>query len=75
MMKYVYMTLIVLVTVAVVIFMVQNLASVKVAFLNMSLTMPVGILILLVYMVGMLTGGAVLELLRAWVHGATQKPE
>jgi len=36
----------------------------------MSVTMPVSVMVILVYVPGMVTGGALLSLLRVWLHGA-----
>jgi hypothetical protein len=33
----------------------------------------VSVLVLLIYVLGMLTGGVLLALLRSWVHGATRR--
>lgn len=71
-MRFVYMALIVLITLAVVTFKVQNIDAVTVSFLSGSLTLPISILIVGVYFIGMLTGGMVLSLIRSWVHGATR---
>jgi hypothetical protein len=43
-----------------------------VTFLSGSLTLPVAVLILVVYVLGMLTGGMVLSVIRSWVRGATK---
>lgn len=72
-MRYLYLTLIVLLTAAVAAFMIQNLATVTVAFLTASLTLPVSILVLVVYLLGMVTGSAFMALLKSWIAGA-RKP-
>jgi uncharacterized integral membrane protein len=71
-MRYVYIGLIILITLAVVTFKVQNIEAVTVTFLSGSLTLPVAVLILVVYVLGMLTGGMVLSVIRSWVRGATK---
>jgi uncharacterized integral membrane protein len=71
-MRFVYLALVILITLAVVMFKVQNVEAVTVWFLSASLTLPVSLLILGVYVLGMLTGGMVLWLVRAWVRGATR---
>jgi hypothetical protein len=38
-----------------------------------SVTLPVSVLVLLIYLLGMLTGGFLLALVRSWVHGATRR--
>jgi len=72
-MRYLYIGLVVLVTAAVLAFKVQNLTTVTISFLTMSLTMPVSVTIILVYVLGMVSGGALLNVLRLWFQGATRK--
>jgi uncharacterized integral membrane protein len=69
-MRYVYLVLILGVTYVVVMFTVQNIGSVTVTFLTISLTLPLSLLIVAVYFLGMVTGGMVLALIRAWYEGA-----
>jgi uncharacterized integral membrane protein len=69
-MRYVYLVVILLLTLAVLAFTFQNLASVTVAFLNTSVTLPLALLVLTVYVLGMLTGGAVWGLVRSSYRGA-----
>ena len=71
-MRFVYLGLIVLITLAVVMFKVQNIDAVTVSFLSSSLSLRISTLILGVYILGMLTGGMVLSLIRTWVRGATR---
>jgi uncharacterized integral membrane protein len=73
-MRYVYMALIALFTTIVVLFKVQNLESVTVSLFAASITLPVSVLVLLIYVLGMLTGGFLLAMVRSWVHGATRRP-
>jgi len=72
-MRYVYIGLIIMVTAVVLLFKIQNLTSVTVALFGMSLTMPVSLLVIGVYLLGMLTGSALWSLLRGWMHGAKRK--
>lgn len=72
-MRIVYIALIVVFTGIVVLFKIQNLEAVTVSLFTVSVTLPVALLVLLVYVLGMLTGGFVLALLRTWVHRATQR--
>ena len=72
-MRYVYMALIALFAAIVVLFKVQNLESVTVSLLTVSVTLPVSVLVLLIYILGMLTGGFLLAMMRTWVHGATRR--
>jgi putative membrane protein len=69
-MRYAYIALIVLVTGGIAVFMVQNLSSVTVSFLNLSATLPLSLLAILLYILGMLTGGALVSLIRKWIEGA-----
>ncbi len=69
-MRYVYIALIVVVTAAVLLFKLQNLEQVTVSFLSVSFTLPVSMLLILVYVMGMLTGGSLLALMGTWVRGA-----
>lgn len=62
-------------TAIVVLFKFQNLATVTVTLLSASLTLPVSSLVLAIYVLGMLTGGFVLALVRGWVRGARRRPD
>ena len=68
--RYVYIALIVVLTAIVLLFKVQNLEQVTVSLLSARMTMPVSVLLLLTYVLGMFTGGFVLALVRTWVRGA-----
>jgi len=72
-MRYVYMVLIAILAAIIILFKVQNLESVTVSLFSASVTLPVSVLVLLIYVLGMLTGGFLLALLRSWVHGATRR--
>jgi uncharacterized integral membrane protein len=66
----VYIALIVVLTALVLLFKVQNLQAVTVSLLSASFTLPVSVMFFLVYVLGMLTGGFLLALVRTWVRGA-----
>jgi putative membrane protein len=72
-MRYVYMALIAILAAIIILFKVQNLESVTVSLFSASVTLPVSMLVLLIYVLGMLTGGFLLALVRSWVHGATRR--
>lgn len=72
-MRYVYMALIAILAAIIILFKVQNLESVTVSLFAASVTLPVSLLVLLIYLLGMLTGGFLLALVRSWVHGATRR--
>ena len=71
-MKYVYIALIVALTALVLLFKLQNLQTVTVSLLSASFTLPVSVLLVLIYVMGMLTGGFLLSLVRTWIRGARQ---
>jgi len=71
-MRYAYIALAVLITAVVLLFKVQNLDSVTVTLLSMNLTLPVSIFTVLVYVLGMMTGGALMGFMRTVYAGATQ---
>jgi uncharacterized integral membrane protein len=72
-MRYVYMTLVVLGILAVLLFMIQNRDSVTVGFMSTSVTMPIWLVVVVVYVLGVATGGALWSLLRASVRGALKR--
>jgi uncharacterized integral membrane protein len=74
-MRYLYIVLIVAFASVVALFKFQNLEAVTVTFWSMSFTLPMSTLVLLVYVLGMLTGGFVLALLRSWIKGARGRAE
>ena len=69
-MKYVYIALIVALTALVLLFKLQNLQTFTVSLLSASFTMPVSVLLILIYVLGMLTGGFLFALVRTWIRGA-----
>ena len=71
-MRYVYIAMAVLLTAAVLLFQFQNLDTVTVTLLSIKLTLPVSIYTLMVYVLGMLTGGAMMGFMRTVYKGATQ---
>jgi putative membrane protein len=74
-MRYVYISLIVVVTAIVLLFKIQNFEAVTVSLLGASMTMPTSVLIIVVYTLGMVSGSALLGLLRGWVRGAMRQGE
>ncbi|WP_431274878.1 DUF1049 domain-containing protein [Variovorax ureilyticus] len=69
--RYLYIALIVVFAGVVLLFKIQNMESVTVSLFSMSVTLPTSVMVLLVYVLGMFTGGFVLGLLRTWTHKAT----
>jgi uncharacterized integral membrane protein len=74
-MRYIHIAIIVLAVAIIAIFKLQNLETVTVVFLTASLTLPASVLILLVYLLGMLTGSSVLALFRSLIRGAKKHPQ
>jgi putative membrane protein len=72
-MRFVYMALIAIFAAIIILFKFQNLETVTVSLFAASVTLPVSVLVLLIYVLGALTGGFLLALLRTWVHGATRR--
>jgi len=72
-MKYVYVALIVVFAGIVLLFKVQNLTSVTVSLFAASVTLPISVLVLSIYVLGMLTGGMVFALLRTLIRRASAK--
>jgi putative membrane protein len=68
--RYVYIALIVVLAGIVVLFKVQNFDTATVTLFSMSFTMPVAVLVFVIYVLGMFTGGFMLQLVRSWVRGA-----
>jgi len=64
------MALIVILAGVVILFKVQNFDSATVSLFSMNFTMPMSVLVLLIYVLGMLTGGFVLQLVRSLISGA-----
>jgi len=73
-MRWVYLTLIVLLAAATLIFIVQNRDLVTMSFLGFSIRAPLAILIAAVYVVGAVTGGSLFALLRRSYRGSQRNP-
>lgn len=69
-MRHVYIALIVAFTALVLLFKVQNFESATVSLFSLSVTLPVALLVVGIYVLGMGTGGALFALLRSWIAGA-----
>ena len=69
-MRYLYIGLIVAFTALVVFFKFQNLETATVSLFSASITLPLSVLVFAIYLLGMLTGGCLLALLKSWVRGA-----
>jgi uncharacterized integral membrane protein len=69
-MRYLYIALIVALVAIIATFKIQNLEAVTVTMLSFSMTMPTSLLVFLIYVLGMLTGGSLLALVRSLARGA-----
>lgn len=66
-MRWFHITVIVVLAIVFLIFALQNLQSVSVAFLGFSFTTPLAVLFIVAYLLGMATGGSAWALVRwAW---------
>jgi putative membrane protein len=63
-MRYVHVAIIVVFVAVTVIFALQNLQSVTMSFLGYSVRMPMALQALVIYLLGMATGGSLWSLLR-----------
>ena len=74
-MQRLYAALVILLTVLTTIFVFQNAETVTVRFLTVSLSLPRSVMLIAVYLLGMFTGGFVVNLIRKWMRGArTDRP-
>jgi putative membrane protein len=69
-MRWVNMAVIAIFVVATLIFAVQNFQSITVSFLNFRISAPHALLIAIIYLLGMVTGGSVWALMRRAFEGA-----
>jgi uncharacterized integral membrane protein len=68
--RYVYIGLIVVFTAIVLLFKIQNVEAVTVTLFSTSITLPVSVLVVGVYVLGMLSGSFLVSVLRSWIRGA-----
>lgn len=71
-MRFIYTLLVVFFAAVVAIFAFQNLKLVTISFLALRVELPVALLVVGVYFLGLLTGGALLALVRSWIRGASR---
>jgi uncharacterized integral membrane protein len=71
-MRWLYIALIALFTAVVLLFKVQNVDTVTVSLFTFSMTLPLALLIVGVYLLGMLTGSFLWQLLAGWWRKARQ---
>jgi uncharacterized integral membrane protein len=73
-MRWVHLTVIIVFAAATLIFALQNLKTVTVAFLGLSIGAPLAVVIFVVYVLGAVTGGSLLALLRRSYAGSRLRP-
>jgi lipopolysaccharide assembly protein A len=69
-MRWVHLTIIGLFIAVILIFAAQNFETVTVTFLGFGARAPLALLVVIIYIVGMATGGSLLALLRRSLQGA-----
>ena len=72
-MRWVHLAVIVLFVAVILIFAVQNFEIITVSFLGSSARMPLALLAGIVYLLGMVTGGSLLSLLRWSLEGSRRR--
>lgn len=72
-MRWLHITVVAVVAIAFLIFALQNLQLVTAAFLGFSFTAPLAILFIVVYLLGMATGGSAWSLIR-WAWQGSRQP-
>lgn len=63
-MRWLYLVVIIVFVAAIVIFSAQNLEVITISFLGLSLRAPLALLVVIVYVLGAITGGSLFALLR-----------
>ena len=69
-MRWVHTAIIILFVLAIIVFVEQNRASVTMSFLGFGLHAPLAVLVAIVYLLGAVTGGSLLALIRRSVRGS-----
>jgi len=69
-MRWVYLTMVVLFVAATIIFVFQNVETVTMSFLGLSVRAPLAVVAAVAYILGAVTGGSLYALLRKSVQGS-----
>jgi lipopolysaccharide assembly protein A len=69
-MRWFHIIVVVLFVLATAIFAFQNLQTVTLAFLGFSVGAPLALLVVIIYVLGMVTGGSLVALLRRSIAGS-----
>ncbi len=70
MMRWIHIIIVVLFVAATAVFALQNLGVVTMSFLGFSVRAPLAVLVAVVYLLGMVTGGSLWALLRRSIEGS-----
>ncbi|MFP3897653.1 MAG: lipopolysaccharide assembly LapA domain-containing protein [Anaerolineales bacterium] len=73
-MKYVYIALLIILVTAIAVFGFQNRATVTVSFFSWSTTLPLSVIVIGAYLLGMASGGTVAGFLRHSIREASKRP-
>jgi lipopolysaccharide assembly protein A len=68
--RWFYLAIVIVFVAALIIFVFQNTLSVDVSFLALGVTLPLAVLVCVVYVLGALSGGSLYALLRRSVAGS-----
>lgn len=74
-MRWFHLAVIALFVVITLVFALQNLQIVTIAFFGFSASAPLALLVAIIYLIGMATGGSLLSLLRRAIEGSRRHEE
>ena len=74
-MKYIYGVCFLLIVTLTTLFAFQNSGTVNLSLLFTQITLPMSVLIVMIYFLGMFTGGLLITLLRTLMRNMTQKTD
>jgi lipopolysaccharide assembly protein A len=69
-MRWLHLIIVVLFALATAVFAFQNLQTVTLAFLGFSVGAPLALLVVIIYVLGMVTGGSLFALIRRSIAGS-----
>ena len=69
-MRWIHLSVIFLFVTAVIVFAIQNFQIVTMTFLGFSASVPLALLIAVIYLLGTATGGSLITMLRRSFHGS-----
>ena len=72
-MRWVHLTVIAILVAAMLVFALQNLQIVRVAFLSLGIDLPLALLVAVIYVLGMATGSSLWALTRRAWEGSRQR--